>query len=259
MNKNEHGKYLNFFSLLSILQNGMWLQSDIEEYLKRFNMSHGQYSILLVLLEAEDRQINATQIAGKLGRSKPTITRMIEKLILQGYVVCSSNKGDLRKKEYILTDSAKALMDRISPEYMKRIDTYCMNISDFDKLMLINICNKLNIGNENSYKIKQNALSNSEKSNIIETLCKSGSKYDIDCVISFLDQDVDIPTTKYVDYYLGTVTNPQGIERIEHYLFNGTQIQRNYSTLFFLRRNEWQAVNKAYKLGLIDYKQAYSR
>ena len=93
----------------------------------------------------------------------------------------------------------------------------------------------------------------------IKKLCERGFKEDISRVLQYLNEDVDLPTTKIVDYYLGTVKNDEGINHIEHFLFNGTQIQRNYCTLFFARRNEWVIVNKAYDLGLIDYAQAYSR
>jgi hypothetical protein len=62
-----------------------------------------------------------------------------------------------------------------------------------------------------------------------------------------------------VDYYLGTMKKVEGMKRIEHYLFNGSQIQRNYSTLYFARNDDWKLVDKAYRMGLIDYVQAYSK
>ena len=46
---------------------------------------------------------------------------------------------------------------------------------------------------------------------------------------------------------------------MEHYLFHGTQIQRNYCTLYFGRRGEYLIVRKAYDAGIIDAKQAFSR
>jgi len=93
----------------------------------------------------------------------------------------------------------------------------------------------------------------------IKAKCLRGNKEDIFDVISLLDDNVDLPTTRAVDFYLGQVKHKSGIEQIEHFLFNGSQIQRNYCTLFFSRRNDWNWVNEAYKLGLIDSIQAYSR
>lgn len=92
----------------------------------------------------------------------------------------------------------------------------------------------------------------------IERLCIRGNPKDIDSVMEIL-QSADLPTTRAVDFYLGHIVNLEGINRLEFYLFNGSQIQRNYTTLFFARRNEWKLINDAYSKGLIDYIQAYSR
>jgi hypothetical protein len=95
--------------------------------------------------------------------------------------------------------------------------------------------------------------------NRIKENCLEGHTENIDQVLAQLSDTVDLPTTRAVDLYLGMVTNKSGIKQIEHYLFNGTRIQRNYCTLFFARRNDWHLVNRAYQLGLIDKIQAYSR
>jgi len=95
--------------------------------------------------------------------------------------------------------------------------------------------------------------------NTIITRCNNGSKEDINFILELLNTDIDIATTKIIDFYLSTVTNEEGLKEIEFFLFEGTQIQRNYCTLFFSRRDEWQLVHKAFKMGLIDDKQAYSR
>jgi len=93
----------------------------------------------------------------------------------------------------------------------------------------------------------------------IKNKCLQGNIADIDMVFNLLNDNTELPVTKIIDFYLGLVSNPAGIKQIEYYFFNGTQIQKNYCALFFARRNEWELVNKAYKAGLIDYKQAYSR
>lgn len=98
-----------------------------------------------------------------------------------------------------------------------------------------------------------------EKFNEIKNHCLKGNREDILFVISLLNSEVDLPTTRAIDFYLGMVDKPEGISVLKEYLFEGTQIQRNYCTLYFARRNEWTLVNKAFELGLIDALQAYSR
>lgn len=77
-----------------------------------------------------------------------------------------------------------------------------------------------------------------------------------------LNNDVTLAESKFIDYALSLVSSPEGVKRIREFLFNGTQIQRNYCTLFFCRRCEdgdWEVVKKAYNLGLIDARQAFSK
>jgi hypothetical protein len=65
--------------------------------------------------------------------------------------------------------------------------------------------------------------------------------------------------SKFIDFALGHVNSDEGIKTMEYYLFHGTQIQRNYCTLYFGRRGEYLIIRKAYDEGLIDAKQAFSR
>ena len=64
---------------------------------------------------------------------------------------------------------------------------------------------------------------------------------------------------RFVDFALSLVEKPEGVQRIEYYLFNGTQIQRNYSSLFFNRRLDYEIVMLAYRKGAIDEIQAFAR
>lgn len=86
-----------------------------------------------------------------------------------------------------------------------------------------------------------------------------GSAPDVDYIMSHLTSDSSLAMTRYVDYALSLVENPEGIKRLEHYLFNGTLIQRNYSSLFFNRRLDYDLVERAYKEGRIDEIQAFAR
>jgi len=87
----------------------------------------------------------------------------------------------------------------------------------------------------------------------------SGKSGDIDYILEKLNGEVSFATTRYVDFALGLVRQPDGIERIRYYLFSGTLIQRNYCSLYFNRRGDWKPVKEAFDLGLIDEIQAFAR
>ncbi len=86
-----------------------------------------------------------------------------------------------------------------------------------------------------------------------------GSMKNIDYIFSHLNKDSDLELTRYVDFALSVVENEEGLERMEYYLFNGTLIQRNYASLFFNRNGDYDLIEKANKMGLIDDLQAFVR
>jgi len=90
-------------------------------------------------------------------------------------------------------------------------------------------------------------------------LAKEGTKESIDEIMRHLNMDMSIGESKFIDYALGLVENKAGIKIMEEYLFHGTQIQRNYCTLYFGRRGEYPIIRKAFDAGLIDARQAFSR
>lgn len=90
-------------------------------------------------------------------------------------------------------------------------------------------------------------------------LAKEGTEASIGSIMSDLNENTSIVDTKYIDFALGHVTGEEGMLVMEKYLFKGTQIQRNYATLYFARLGEYPIIRKAYDLGLIDGRQAFSR
>ncbi len=90
-------------------------------------------------------------------------------------------------------------------------------------------------------------------------LATNGTSDDIDKIMEHLNTDSTFAMTRFADFALSLVESEEGTKRIEYYLFNGSQIQRNYASLYLNRICEWKPVKKAYEEGLIDELQAYAR
>ncbi len=91
------------------------------------------------------------------------------------------------------------------------------------------------------------------------SLAKDGTKTSIRELMNHLNKSMTLAESKFIDFALGHIDNDEGVKIMEHYLFHGTQIQRNYCALYFGRRGEYLIIRKAYDEGLIDAKQAFSR
>jgi hypothetical protein len=90
-------------------------------------------------------------------------------------------------------------------------------------------------------------------------LAKVGTKASVDEIMTHLNMDMSIAESKIIDFALGQVNSDEGFIVMERYLFDGTQVQRNYCALYFARRGEYLIVRSAYDMGLIDAVQAFSR
>jgi len=92
-----------------------------------------------------------------------------------------------------------------------------------------------------------------------KAIALSGKPEDVDFFMTVLNEEPDFVTVKTIDYALGLVSTASGEERIKHYLFNGTPVQRNYAALYFKRRNMQDLLKEAVAKGVIDKIQAFSR
>ncbi len=87
----------------------------------------------------------------------------------------------------------------------------------------------------------------------------SGRAADVDFLMKNLDMNKSFTGCKLIDFALGLVSSPEGQQRIRHFLFNGSDVQRNYAALYFKRRSANQVVDEAVRRGCIDTMQAYSK
>ncbi|HEX8141239.1 MAG TPA: hypothetical protein VF553_01500 [Pyrinomonadaceae bacterium] len=83
---------------------------------------------------------------------------------------------------------------------------------------------------------------------------RAGNVSDVDYLMHMLESEPQPAITRLVDYALGLVQTPHGEERIRHYLFEGTQAQRNYAALYFRRmgRKHQPLLLEAFNQGKID-------
>jgi hypothetical protein len=81
--------------------------------------------------------------------------------------------------------------------------------------------------------------------------------------VDFLMENLDLSRShsrcKVIDFALSLVASAEGRARIGYFLYNGSQIQRNYAALYFKRRGDAQLIDAAVQQGCIDEVQAHSK
>lgn len=134
-----------FESLVGVLQKGTAMLNDIEEYLRKFNISHGRFSILLTLYSRLNGRFKPSELAQVLGKKKPTITGMLKKLVKDGYVQEIPDPDDLRSKCVKISNEGYKLLGEIIPDYNNRIIEIGKNLTDQEKKELKRLVDKINI------------------------------------------------------------------------------------------------------------------
>ena len=81
----------------------------------------------------------------------------------------------------------------------------------------------------------------------------------VDLVMKTLKEANTVGECKIADYNLSKFTGKSDVNRIQYYLFEGDQRQRNYAALYFRRKGDYSIVMKAYKDGKIDKVQARAK
>jgi hypothetical protein len=87
----------------------------------------------------------------------------------------------------------------------------------------------------------------------------AGTPAGVDFLMAALVEQDDFATSRLVDFALSQVEARAGKERLRHYLFHGSQQQRNYAALYFKRRGRVDLLDEAVAQGKIDALQAYAR
>ncbi len=139
---------LTFSSMVNVMQSGMWLLNDLETYLRPLKMSQARLAALLMLKQQDRKDLKAKEIALLTGKSRPAVTRMIEKLEKDGLISIQEDSDDGRAKRLNLTRKGNEMLDTIIPGYNIRVNRMSCALSTEEKQQLNAILKKLNFLDE---------------------------------------------------------------------------------------------------------------
>ena len=100
-------------TVISILKTGYKINDDLSSLFKKFDISLPQFNVLRILRGQKGKPANLSTIQERMIHKMSNTTRLIDKLILKGFVkrnVCENNR---RKIEIYITNSGLQLLDSI--------------------------------------------------------------------------------------------------------------------------------------------------
>src|SRR4051812_38909923 len=95
-----------------------------EELRAEHGLSLPEYDALLQLAQSPDRRLRMTQLASQVLLSKSGVTRLIDRLVADGYVARSQCSHDARGAEAVLTAEALDRPRAAAATHLRGIDSY---------------------------------------------------------------------------------------------------------------------------------------
>lgn len=120
---------------LEILFTASFLNNQHSKLLIPYNISPQQYTILRILRDVYPQFLHIQSIRSRMLMQAPNTTRLIDKLISNGYVVRERRSDDRRKVYVRITDAGIRIMheiDAIQPDFLQ----FMHGLSDEDARQL---------------------------------------------------------------------------------------------------------------------------
>lgn len=108
-----------------------------EELRAEHDLSLAEYDALLSIAEAPDRRIRMRQLADRVILSKSGVTRLIDRLVLDGLVQRDACLSDARGAEAVLTTAGLDRLRRASRTHLRGIDEHFIAVVDPADLTVI--------------------------------------------------------------------------------------------------------------------------
>ena len=108
-----------------------------EELRAEHGLSLPEYETLLQIGQAPDRRLRMSQIANRVLLSKSGVTRLVDRLVADGFVERSQCSSDARGAEAGLTPAGLERLRAAATTHLRDIDHYFLSAVDEDDLVTL--------------------------------------------------------------------------------------------------------------------------
>ena len=132
--------------LLNLFIASNYLHSKLEIVCNNFKITLAQFNVLRILKGAHPNGYPRGEIIRRMVEPAPDVTRLIDRLIKEGFVERYSSDSDRRLSMARITKKGIIVLTKINPEIEKFLSDYSSMLTNSEKEMLSYICEKLYSG-----------------------------------------------------------------------------------------------------------------
>jgi DNA-binding MarR family transcriptional regulator len=105
----EDLKSIHALAYFNLLKTVSWVEEMVKEALKPFNLTHAQLNALYILYENDPGPVSANELKKRILVANPDVTRLLDRLVVKGYVHRETCPKNRRKIDISLTEPGKKL------------------------------------------------------------------------------------------------------------------------------------------------------
>jgi DNA-binding MarR family transcriptional regulator len=129
--------------VLNLLVAANYLHSKLDTICASFRITLAQFNVLRILKGAHPNGYPRHEIIRRMVEPSPDVTRLIDRLIREGFVERFYSAKDRRLSLARITKKGINLLTKINPEMNKFISEYSSSLTKSEKEMLSNLLEKL--------------------------------------------------------------------------------------------------------------------
>jgi MarR family transcriptional regulator, 2-MHQ and catechol-resistance regulon repressor len=140
--KTKEIKDIRLKALLQILFTAGYINNKHSKVLRPFLISPQQYNILRILRGSHPKYLHIQSIKERMLEKTPNTTRMIDKLLLNGYIERERGESDRRKVLVKITEKGLEIMAKIDIIHIDFLK-FTYNLTDPEAITISDLLEKL--------------------------------------------------------------------------------------------------------------------
>ncbi len=119
------------------------------EHFASFGISPGKYSVLMEFAARPPGEaLSPSQVAARIGVTRPTMTGLIDGLERQGFVERRMDEEDRRRVTVVMTDRGRRFIDDLMPNQFRRMALISASLTADEHEQLCRLLSKLETGTD---------------------------------------------------------------------------------------------------------------
>lgn len=117
-------KSIHALAYFNLLKTGSWIEKNIKEELKAFELTHAQLNVLHILFDQDPNPVSANELKQQILVHNPDLTRLLDRLVKKGWVNRETCPENRRKIDISLTEEGRKMFVSAQESAKKAIGNF---------------------------------------------------------------------------------------------------------------------------------------